>query len=110
MPILDFSFNNPRIRNYFEGSDEYVPVEELLYVHSHPLVRPNFLAQIESILNLTAEHIIEKSMKGKPINKFVQLTENLGKLLPGISKENSAEVLKVLREIYSHCGKVTGKR
>ena len=110
MPIIDFSFNNPRIREYFEGSDEYIPSEELVYVHTHPLIRPNFLAQLESIVNLTAEHIIEKSMRGKPVNRFIQLTENLGKLLPGISKDNSAEVLKVLRDIYSHCGKVTGKR
>lgn len=105
--ILDFSFNNPMIRDYFNGSEKYVPTSELLYVHSHPLIQPNFVAQVEYLINETAEKMSTK--KGSPVNKFIQLAQSLGKLLPILSDSNAAEALVILREIYQFCNKVIGK-
>ena len=39
---MDLSFSNELIKNYFEGSDDYVPVTELIYVHEHPLIKGSF--------------------------------------------------------------------
>lgn len=106
--IMDFSLDNPLIREYFEGSDRYAPVAELLYVHSHPLVTPNFVSQIERQINDTAEFMAKKNMKSA-VNRFITLAENLGKQLPLNSGTDASEALKTLREIYQYCNKITGK-
>lgn len=108
--IMDFSFNNPLIKNYFEGSDEYIPVAELMYVHSHPLIHPNFLHDIERLLNQTLEVIVRKNIKGGLHSKFLHLTQSLGKLLPLTAESNAAEALTVLREIYVFCNKIIARR
>lgn len=108
--LADFSLTNPQIKRYFEGSDEYVPVSELLYVHTHPLIRPNFLADIESLINQTTHVMVEKKMEGAPAEKFVKLAQDLGKQLPELTRENGPKVLSTLRKIYKLCKAITGKR
>lgn len=105
--IQDFSFNNPLIRDYFEGQGHYAPVPELMYIHSHPLIHPNFLSDIEALVNHTAQVLEEKNMKSGPVNRFVHLAQSLGKLLPILSESNASEALIVLREIYQFCRKLT---
>lgn len=106
--ITDFSFNNPLISKYFLGSDDYVPVAEFMYINSHPLIQPNFISQIEVIINETSEYLSRKNMKGGPVSKFVHLAQRLGAVLPAHTEKQAAEALKVLRELYSLCKQITG--
>lgn len=108
MEIADLSLDNPRIRKYFSGDDSYVPTSELLYVHTHPLVQPNFLSDIERIVNTTALHMSERSMTGKPVERFTIMAAKLGRLLPDLTKDNAAQALGVLRDIHRLCLQVTG--
>jgi hypothetical protein len=107
--ITDFTFNNPFIRDYFLGSDEYVPVPEFLYIHTHPLVKPNFMLEIEETINRTSEYLQMKNMKGTSVTKFLHLAQSLGAVLPIQDESKASEALKILREIYLFCIKITGK-
>lgn len=107
--IMDFSFKNPMISDYFKGSDKYVPVPEMMYIHSHPLVMPNFIAEIEELINNTHGVLLSKNVKQGSSNRLVQLAQSLGKLLPILDDNNAAEALCVLREIYKLCLVITGK-
>lgn len=103
MIIADFSLNNNQIKSYFEGSDSYVPTSELLYIHTHPLVKPNFIDQIEALINNACTIVVTKSIRGSVIDKFTDLTIKLGAELPNLSQENAPIVLSHLREIYKLC-------
>jgi hypothetical protein len=106
--LVDLSFGNYRIRQYFEGSDAYIPAAELLYVHTHPLIKPNFLNEMESFINLTAKEMADRNMKGVIVDKFVNHTKALGVQLPAITNQNAAVILAALREIYKLCISIKG--
>lgn len=110
MPSIDLSFANPDIRGYFNSKTEVPPVSELLYLHTHPLVQPNFLGQIESLINTTAELMEQKAITGKPVERLVALTTKLGRRLPVVTNENAPEILDIIRDIYRLCCKLTGIR
>lgn len=103
MSLNDFSFKNAQIKAYFEGSDSYVPSSELIYIHSHPLVKPNFLDEMEAIILKTAALIERKSIRGAVIEKLTNLTMQFGAELPTISQENAPKILGHLRGIYTIC-------
>jgi hypothetical protein len=103
MAITDFSLKNESIKAFFEGSDKYVPVSELLYLHTHPLIQPNFLTEIEAVINDTSDYMVMKNMRGAIVDRFVGLSVQLGKNLPVESEEQSREVLGILRQIYKLC-------
>lgn len=106
--ITDFSLSNPLIKSYFDGSDEYVPTNEFLYLHTHPLIRPNFLEQIEVKIRETTEYCIARSINSTALMNVALLAEKLGKILPIVTEENAQEALSVLREIYRFCKRLTG--
>lgn len=108
MEIADLSLEGPGIRKYFSGDDSYIPISELLYVHTHPLVQPNFVADIERIVNSTAVYLMGRGMSGKPVERFTELAVRLGGLLPDLNRENAAEALEALRDVYLLCLKITG--
>ena len=110
MTVVDLSFSNPSIRDYFNSKTDDAPVSELLYLHSHPLVQPNFLGQIESLINRTADLMEQKVMTGKPVERLTILTAKLGRKLPEVTKENAPEILDIIRDIYRLCCKITGLR
>lgn len=85
-------------------------MSELLYLHTHPLVQPNFLGQVESLINQAADVMEQKSMTGKPVERLTILTTKLGRKLPDVTKENAPEILDIVRDIYKLCCKLTGIR
>lgn len=109
MEIQSLSLSSPKIKAFFEGSDKYVPTSELLYVHSHPLLRPNFLDEIEALINQTATTMQEKAMTGKPVERLTIMATKLGRLLPDLNRSNAPQALDVLRDIYRLCLQITGK-
>ncbi len=108
---MSLSLSHPNISDYFNSKPgAHVPVSELLYIHSHPLVSPNFLVEIEELINETSEFMQKRNMRGGPVVRLTKLAESLGKQLPLETEESAAEALKVLRQIYQLCLKITGKR
>lgn len=103
MVLADFSINNPQIKAYFNGSDEYIPSSEFMYIHTHPLVKPNFVDHIESMINRSAVIIEKRSIRGVVIEKFTDLAIKLGAELPNVTQETAPVVLSHLREIYKLC-------
>jgi hypothetical protein len=103
MALSDFSFNNSEIKAYFEGSNAYVPSAELIYLHSHPLIKPNFLDQMEALILKTTQLIQEKRIKGSVIEKLSTSASKFGAELPNITMENAPTILGHLRDIYKLC-------
>lgn len=103
MALADFSFTNTQIKKYFEGSDAYIPVSELLYIHTHPLVKPNFLDEIEALINKTSAWMVSKNVRGTAVEKITSLAIKLGAELPNLTRENAPIVLTHLRDIYTIC-------
>lgn len=103
MPLLDLSFNNVDIANYFNGSDVYLPTSELLYIHSHPLVRPNFLTDISTLINTVSVTMQQKGVTGVPVDDLAGYAKELATELQSLSNDNAVAVLDVVRNIYVYC-------
>ena len=108
MEPSNLSIRSPQIRAYFEGKGTYVPVGELLYLHTHPLVKPNFLADLEMFINQTSEYLVARNMSGKPVERLTVMATKLGRLLPDLNKDNAEQALDVLRDVYRLCSRLTG--
>src|ERR1017187_693675 len=101
----DLSFSNPNILSYFKGDDSYKPVRELLYLHTHPLSRPNFLTELETLIDKMGEVLIAKKVPSntKVVIDLYDLTSQLGVQLGTLEIPNPEEVLQLLRKIYVLC-------
>ena len=106
--MMDLSFSNELIKNYFEGSDDYIPVTELIYVHEHPLIKGSFLVELEHTINRTTEELLRTNTKGVVLDKFIDATIKLGAELNDISKENAPNILMHLRTVYQLCNLILG--
>jgi hypothetical protein len=101
--IIDFTFKNSLIKEYFEGDDSYIPSSELMYLHEHPLVKESFLIEIERMINEVAVKMSNRNMQGPVVEKFVASTIALGAELPNVTKQNAPKILSHLRDIYKLC-------
>ena len=107
MSQIDFSIKgNSQICSYFEGSDEYVPTSEFMYLHEHPMIQNTFMQEIEILINTTLRCLVDKKVQGYVVDKFVAHTKNLGVLLPDISEATTPKVLVELREVYKFCNEL----
>lgn len=106
---MDLTFNNSIIKAYFDGDDSYVPSSELIWLHTHPLVTPNFLTQLEELILEAGRIIIAKNMNGYPIAKLEELAIKIGTELPDITLETAPKILDAMRELYKLCNVITGK-
>jgi hypothetical protein len=106
---MDYTFENTLIKQYFNGDDSYLPTGELMYLHKHPLVTPNFLTQISELILDAGKVIKEKNMTGYIIVKFEDLAIEIGTKLPEITTETAPDILKALRELYILCNRLIGK-
>ena len=104
----DFSFNNQNIKRYFDGDDSYLPERELLYLHTHPLIQPNFLSQIENMVQKSGELLLSRNVKEGShwITELETLCIRIGKTMPDLSLSNPKETLTHLRELYILCNKI----
>lgn len=108
----DFSFNNSSIKDWFEevpGSS--CPTSEFKYLHDHPLVKPNFVNDLERLIYEAGVAAHKKNVKGKPIDKLVSLASDLTKSLSSFiqdkSSDNAETCLKVMRQLYQLCKFIT---
>jgi len=104
----DFSFNNKNIKKYFEGDSSYIPARELLYIHSHPLIRPNFVYEIDNLVIRAGDKLSSKNIQGtsKWVAELETLCIKLGQSMPDVNIPAPEETLKHLRDIYILCNKI----
>lgn len=99
------------IKEYFEGDSKNPPVRELLYAHTHPLIRPTFLSEIESMIGVASEAADRKgiSPESKVVSDLILNAQKLGELIPSLDETSAPQCLLILRKIYTTCGKIIGK-
>lgn len=102
---IDFSLTNPNIKKYFEGDNTYIPTGELLYLHTHPLITPNFISEINDIVVRAGNKLIYKNIpaNSRLVLDLQDLCIQLGKRT---SEESAKEMLSVLRNIFILCNKI----
>lgn len=93
------------IRKFLEGDDSHIPISELQYLHTHPLLRPNFVTEIDDLAVEVGHKIIEKKIVGKPIEKLEEIAISIGTRMhnPEISSEDAKHILFSLRDLYNLC-------
>lgn len=107
---MEITFKNTQISDYFLGKGDYTPVSELLYVHTHPLVQPNFVDELEGLVLLAGQIIEKKKLRGKPVEDLHKAAIAIGQIMPDLTKENAPKLLTEMRKVYTICSKLTGKQ
>lgn len=76
--MFDFTLSNNNILDFFTGKSDTAPVNEFKYLHSHPMIRPNFLTEIEDLLKQACE-----KLQGANLNQdaFIPLLSEHGRIL-----------------------------
>src|SRR4051812_36030376 len=107
----DYTFNNTLIKAFFEGSNNYAPVGELVYVHTHPLVIPNFMTQLSEMIAIAGK-TMEKHNIGPYYNeRLSEIAIGIGRELSAydgvnaiqITVSNATAILEHMREAYKLC-------
>lgn len=106
----DFSIENPQIRAWLNRESDAVPVRQFIYLHEHPLIRPNFLSDIEVLIFATGRHMNARSISGAAGKRLLAFSEafanNLEVFVRDRTEDAAQNVLESLREIYLLCEKI----
>jgi hypothetical protein len=98
--MMDFTFSNASIKDYFErGANP--PTSELLYLHAHPLIKPNFINQLEKMMSEVGGIMVDKGIRGKTLDDLYQMALRIGEILPVLDRTNAADVLLEMRKAYT---------
>lgn len=107
---VDFSLSNIDISRFFSGDDSNPPVRELVYVHTHPFIQPNFVNQIGDMVNEYST-ILTRAGVGPTSSAVVEVTDlciSLGQSINDLTIKDPTITLNVLRDIYKVCLKGKG--
>lgn len=105
----NFTFTNPIIKEYFESETRNnPPVGELVYLHTHPLITPNFLTELET-LACQAGALIHKYNLIDRAKEIEQIAIKIGQHLPELTYENGPQVLECLKQVYKISKNITEK-
>lgn len=106
----DFSLSNPDLKAWFASGEGEAPVREFIYLHEHPLVRPNFISEIEVLIHDTGLHIKARNISGSPVKRLVDAAETFSQALKAylLGKTNDAarDVVEALKAVYKICTKI----
>jgi hypothetical protein len=102
MRILDLSFSNPKILDYFEGVSDTPPIGELLYVHTH-FVENNFLSDLEVMILMAGEALDKNKKKAGVGIRMKAATDRLAPMIHDIREETAPEILGYLKQLYGYC-------
>ncbi len=99
---------NSNVSKFLNRATDEAPTAELIYLHTHPLLRPNFLTEINDLVDQAGEKILQRGITGKPIEKLEQLAIQIGTSLtdPNISQDNAKVILLAIRDLYELCKKI----
>jgi len=99
--VIDFTFNNTYIKKYFD-TGENPPIKEFLYLHEHPMVKPNFILELEKQLRGMTIVIQSKNIKGAIINDVTNIAIRIGAELANnpLNEDNAKAILTEMRNGY----------
>jgi hypothetical protein len=106
---MDFTFSNSNIKDWFEDRSTNAPVSELVYLHEHPLVTPNFVTEIAELVRQAADVIVKKNMKGHPVEQLEKAAIKIGQALPTVDYNSAPVILDGLKQLYKLCNRLIGK-
>lgn len=99
--MFDFTLSNPIIGKYFKGESNSPPIAEFLYVDTHPLIRPNFLTELEELSKTACARL---QVGDIPQDSFLPLLTKHAVIL-GTSIESPEEkavtILESLKDLYT---------
>lgn len=109
----DFSFKNPEIGNWFAFEpDSEPPVRQFMYIHEHPLIRPNFITELELEIYAAGQHMMENNIRGSAavrLERFARdFTRGLESFVVDRSEENALPALEAMRNLRKLCSQVKG--
>jgi hypothetical protein len=105
---MDFTFNNTNIKSFFEGNTADAPVAELIYLHAHPLIKPNFIIQLEQMILDAGQVLKARRMQGRPVEELISIALDIGQSLPDITSDNATKILVRMRDAYVLCNNLIG--
>lgn len=97
--MIDYTFNNTLIKGYFEGDDSYIPTGEIIYLHDHPLVTPNFMTELSQMIRDAGELMVKHKL-GHYAEKLEKIAIRMGTQLPEVNEANATTILGTMREAY----------
>lgn len=101
---------NEAIRKFLEGDDSYIPSSEYMYLHDRPLIRPNFITQIQDLVDVVGHKIMKHRLNGKPVDRLEDIAIALGQAMDGEMNSTKANtVVMELRNLYQHCNNLNRK-
>lgn len=103
--MISFLFEeNEGIQNFFDGDDTYTPTSEFMYLHERPLLRPNFMTQIDDLVRQASIKIGKHKLTGKPIDQLIEYAVEMGQQLDGDMTEDKAKaILIAMRKLRNLC-------
>lgn len=109
--MISFLLNEHEgIQKFFQGDDSCIPVSEFMYLHTRPLLRPNFLTEINDLVEKVGQKIIAIKLSGKPIESLESMAIKLGGLMDGEMTEDKAKAtLLTLRDLHKLCTELDKK-
>lgn len=105
----DYTFNNTMIKGYFEKEEDsnsefyYIPTYELIYLHTHPLIVPNFMTELSEMIIVAGKAIEKHKLSTYYTDKLTDAAIRIGKELPSINNSNAALILEAMRDAYKLC-------
>lgn len=104
---LDFTIKgNDNLRSFFEEDGDHVPVSEMVYTHNHPLLRPNFLTEINDLAELAGDIILAKSITGKILEDYCMFAVRISSSFPNVTYETAETLMVELRNLYKLCNQI----
>ncbi len=103
---MDYSLTNQKVQAYLSGDDSNPPISEFIYLHTHPLIRPNFLNEIEELVIKAGQHIKDKNIKTHHVNRMVNIAISIGTKMPTFDEESAPLILKEIRDLYNICNQI----
>jgi len=104
----DFTFKNKFIADYFNGKSEQAPIGELVYLHTHPLITPNFLTEIEQTFLKAGESMKRRNLQGKVLEDVMAIGIKIGQTLPNLTYETAPILLEEFRKLYKLSNEIIG--
>lgn len=116
MPVdYNFGFSNKKISDWFSdvpGSDTIV--KEFKYLHDHPLVKPNFLTEIEMEIYKAGLVATDINLTGKPVQDLSKeagtFTVALSGFIEGKTDAQATACLESLRRLLNISKYIQGLR
>jgi hypothetical protein len=109
--VISFTIQeNEGIRKFLEGDDACIPISEYRYLHDRPLLRPNFLTEINDLVDRVGGKVQHKASKQKLATVLTEEAIKLGRYLDGeLSDDKIKEILLIVRNLYTYCSDIDRK-